>query len=146
MARKTIDEQLQQMAVAMVMSDLPEEGAWDLLMDTKPYDPVPEEFVVWEPYENWEVAGLQELVGDLIDSLVSARGVTDEEEPEPYDPDPAKDEYTVLWEIQVCAETYLGAAKEARASQLDPDTLATHFEVTKHTNPAHTMQFDVEAP
>ena len=38
-------------------------------------------------------------------------------------------EYHVTWEIEVVAESELEAAKEARRIQLDPDSIATVFEV-----------------
>jgi hypothetical protein len=38
-------------------------------------------------------------------------------------------EFTVVWEIQVEADTHEEAARKARARQLDPDSIADVFEV-----------------
>ncbi len=71
-------EKLQQMAVAMVMAELPETGAWDKLMDLEPTQPYPDCFSVWEPFENWEPVGLQDLASDFYITLEQASITTDD--------------------------------------------------------------------
>jgi hypothetical protein len=44
--------------------------------------------------------------------------------------------YTVIWEIEVEADSPLEAAIEARAAQIDPATTATVFEVRDEGNGA----------
>lgn len=40
-------------------------------------------------------------------------------------------EYRVIWEMEVSAKSPEDAAEQARIAQVDPDTLATIFEVTE---------------
>ena len=66
------EEALKQMAVEMCMAVLPDEGAWDKLMDLSPGYDMPEEFEAWEPFESWPVEALQVLAEDSLCTLQSA--------------------------------------------------------------------------
>ncbi len=72
----SIEEKLQQMAVETVMSNCPQQGAWDAFMKLEPTQSLPEEFLVWEPFENWELVGLQDLVDDYLYTLKQAHGLS----------------------------------------------------------------------
>jgi hypothetical protein len=50
-------------------------------------------------------------------------------------------EYRVRWEIDLSAHSPLDAARRARRMQLRPDSLATEFEVLRHTRPVDDLDW-----
>lgn len=57
-------------ALQLVMSEIPDIEEPVNAMMSQEIDELPEGFVVWEPFENWDLMGIQGLVEEMKDSLV----------------------------------------------------------------------------
>jgi hypothetical protein len=75
----TIDKHAWNHALDMVMSTVPPpdfyesslyESACEEFMDADSDGDWPEDFVVWQPFENWDLGDIQELVEEFRDSLM----------------------------------------------------------------------------
>ena len=53
--------------------------------------------------------------------------------------------YKVIWEIHLDADSYRGAAERCRTMHLDPDSIASFFDVT-NTNTGTTKSVDLLDP